>query len=50
MTQWSPTGQPLGSTTLGLTFARYVGLVAVEAFGVAGELTGGMVSGTPIGP
>jgi len=50
MTHWAPNGQAIGSTTLGLTFARYVGLVAVEAFGLAGELTGGMVGGVPIGP
>ncbi|MDO8349119.1 MAG: hypothetical protein Q7T30_02705, partial [Planctomycetota bacterium] len=49
MTHWTPTGQANGSTTLGLTFARYLGLVDLEAFGVRGKLTGGMVGGTPIG-
>jgi len=31
-------------------FARYVGLVRIEAFGLAGDLVSGTVGGTPIGP
>ena len=50
ISHWTLAGQPSGSTTLGLVFARYVGLVRVEAFGLAGDLVSGMVGGTPIGP
>jgi hypothetical protein len=50
LTQWSPAGQLEGSTTLGLVFARFVGLVRVEAFGLAGDLVSGTVGGAPIVP
>ena len=50
LTHWTPAGQLSGSTRLGLVFARFVGLVRVEAFGLAGNLVGGTVGGVPIGP